>query len=55
MTNGPSTCPTLPPVPWSEIAKPRLSGNRRERAPIAGGWYNEGPMPISIIAANIGQ
>ena len=36
-TSGPSTCPTLPPVPCSEMANPRLSGNFRESAPMAGG------------------
>ena len=35
---APSTSPTLPPVPWREMANPRRSGNFLERAPIAGGW-----------------
>ena len=37
VTSGPSTSPTLPPVPCRDMAKPRLSGNRLESAPIAGG------------------
>ena len=34
---GPSTSPMLPPEPCSDIANARLSGKRRERAPMAGG------------------
>ena len=50
--SGPITSPTLPPVPWSEMAKPRLSGKRRESDDIAGGWYREGPNPINRTASN---
>jgi len=35
-TNGASTLPMLEPKPCMEMAKPRRSGNRRERAAVDG-------------------